>query len=567
VGVAPIEHRCQTIRREGLILAAYLAVSFLYFGVPIAAHPGRDLIGKGPDPTVLVWALAWWPYAILHWQNPIVTHAIWAPVGQNLAWAPSVPGLALLASPITLVAGPAVSYNLLAIALPAGSAWTAYLLCRYLTGSLLASFVGGYLFGFSAYELGQTEGHMQITAVFLVPLVALVVLRFLDGSFSARRTTLMLGVLLALQLSFAAEVELTLTLTLAAALVVGFFVVPSARPRLRGLLAPLAGAYGLAGLLNAPLLVYFFLHFQRGGVNSPSHFPADLANLVIPTPLAWVAWHWTDAISSRFLGNNAENGAYLGLPSLAIAGWYLWSKRRTPRAQFMTVMLAFGLLVELGFSLHVVGKSYFSLPWSAVGNLPVLNSMLPVRYSMFVALGVAVTVACWAGAGAPRLVCAPLLALAVIATAPSLWSSVWHEHPLRPTFFTSRMHRECLEPGENVLALPFPNWSDAMLWQAESNFSFRLADGYISVVPTALPDFAYADRLAHTNEPGDDWRPLIKLARDQGVTMILVSGRRSGRWKRLLAPVAKPVEIGGVDLYSLRPNGGAACTPAGRAPG
>ena len=69
MGVAPIEHRCQTIRREGLILAAYLAVSFLYFGVPIAAHPGRDLIGKGPDPTVLVWVLAWWPYAILHWQN------------------------------------------------------------------------------------------------------------------------------------------------------------------------------------------------------------------------------------------------------------------------------------------------------------------------------------------------------------------------------------------------------------------------------------------------------------------------------------------------------------------
>ena len=66
-----------------------------------------------------------------------------------------------------------------------------------------------WAFVFSAYELGQTEGHMQITAVFLVPLVALVVLRFLDGSLSARRTTLALGVLLTLQLSFAAEVELT----------------------------------------------------------------------------------------------------------------------------------------------------------------------------------------------------------------------------------------------------------------------------------------------------------------------------------------------------------------------
>src|SRR5581483_2900 len=115
------------MRRDVASLAAYLGVSFVYFGVPIAAHPGRNLIGKGPDPTVLVWDFAWWPHAILHWQNPILTRAIWAPVGQNLAWAPSVPGLALLASPITLAAGPAVAYNLFAILLPALSAWTAYL--------------------------------------------------------------------------------------------------------------------------------------------------------------------------------------------------------------------------------------------------------------------------------------------------------------------------------------------------------------------------------------------------------------------------------------------------------
>lgn len=552
---------CHTMRRDGLTLAIYVCISFVYFGVPIAAHPGRDLIGKGPDPTVLVWALAWWPYAILHWQNPIVTHAIWAPIGQNLAWAPSVPGLALLAAPVTLIAGPAVSYNLLAIALPACSAWTSYLLCRYLTHAFWPSIAGGYLFGFSAYELGQTEGHMQITSVFLVPLVALVVLRFLDGSFSARRTMLTLGVLLALQLSFAAEVELTLTLTLAVALVVAFAVVPSGRGRLRGLLPPLAGAYALAGLLTSPLLVYFFLRFQRGGVNSPRHFPADLANLVIPTPLTWAGWHWTDLISSRFVGNNAENGAYLGLPCIAIVAWYVWSKRRAPTARFLALMLAFGLVLELGFRLHVAGRSYVSLPWSEVGDLPLLNSMLPVRYSMFVALGVAVSVACWAAAGSgPRFARALLPGLAVVAIAPSLWNSVWHEHPSRPAFFSSGRYEKCLLPDENVLALPFPNWSDAMLWQAESNFSFRLADGYISIVPTGLPDYAYADRIAKTNDPGADWRPVVKLARDQRVTMILVAGRHSARWKTLLAPVATPAEIGGVSLYSLRSNGHSACT-------
>ncbi|HZQ04564.1 MAG TPA: hypothetical protein VFA88_11165 [Gaiellaceae bacterium] len=547
------------MRRDGASLAAYLGVSLVYFGVPIASRPGRYLIGAGPDPSVLVWALAWWPHAALHWQNPIVTHAIWAPVGQNLAWAPSVPGLALLAAPVTLLAGPAVAYNLLAIVLPALAAWTAYLLCRYLTHAFWPSLVGGYLFGFSAYELGQTEGHMQVTAVFLVPLVALVVLRFLDCS-SGRRTALTLGVLLAFQLSFSAEVALTLTLTLAVALVVAFAVFPAARARLRALLAPLAGAYAIGGLLASPLLVYFFLQFNSSGVNSPDAFPADLANLVIPTHLTWVSWRWTDSIAARFLGNESENGAYLGLPCIAIVGWFLWTKRRAPAARLLGILLAFGLVVELGFSVHVAGRSYFPLPWSKVGNLPAVNSMLPVRYALFVALGAGVAVALWAAGDAPWLARVTLPALAVVAILPSVWNPAWHEHPPRPRFFTAGTYRTCLTPGENVLVLPFPRWSGAMLWQAESDFYFRLADGYISTVPTDLPDYDYADQLANTNRARPDWRPLVKLARDQEVTMILLAGEAQARWRTLLAPVTTPAEIGGVTLFSLRPNGRSACT-------
>src|SRR4029077_3518421 len=140
-------------------------------------------------------------------------------------------------------------------------------------------------------------------------------------------------------------------------------------------------------------------------------------------------------------------------------------------ARFLAIMLAFGLVLELGFSLHVAGTSNFSLPWSKVWTLPLMNSMLPVRYSLFVSLGAAVAVACWAAAGStPRLARATLPALAVVAIAPSLWNSEWHEHPSRPAFFTSGMYDKCLVPDENVLVLPFPLWSGAMLWQAESNF-------------------------------------------------------------------------------------------------
>jgi hypothetical protein len=539
---------------SGVALATYLLVAFAYLGIPVVAHPGRDVIGKGPDPSVLIWSLAWWPHAILHWQNPIFTHTIWAPVGLNLAWAPSVPGLALLTAPATLIAGPTFSYNLLAVSLPALAAWSAYRLCRYLTGSFWPSLAGGYVFGFSAYEFGQTEGHMQVTAIFLVPLAALVVLRFIDGSFSRQRTALTLGVLLALQLSFSFEVALTLTVTLVGAILVGFAVVPTVRGRLRELVMPTIGAYAIAGVLASPLLTYFFLYFEPRGVNTPSAFPADLANLVVPTDLTWASWRWTDAIASRFLGNSAENGAYLGLPCVAVVVWWVWVKRHVSAARFLAIMLALGIVVELGFSLHVAGRAYLPLPWSIVGRLPALNSMLPVRYSMFVSLGAAVAVASWSASAAPRrVVRVALTTLAAAAIAPNVGGHFWHEDPARPSFFTSGIYKSCLTPDENVLMLPNPMWSGAMLWQAESGFYFRLADAYISTVPRALRDYALAHELAAREVPRTGWRPLVKLANDQGATMILVPGIDRARWIPLLAPVATPTEVGDVYLYSLRP--------------
>ena len=79
-------------------LLAYVAVSFAYFGVRVLPHPGRALLGTGRDPQIFVWAFAWWPHAILHGENPFVTHAVWAPDGVNLAWTTTRSGARARAS-------------------------------------------------------------------------------------------------------------------------------------------------------------------------------------------------------------------------------------------------------------------------------------------------------------------------------------------------------------------------------------------------------------------------------------------------------------------------------------
>jgi hypothetical protein len=541
-------------------LGAYLLVSFFYLAIPVISHPSRDLIGFGHDPGLFVWMLAWWPHALLHGTNPFVTHAVWSPQGADLAWVTSVPGLALPIAPVTLLGGPVLAYNTLAVLLPALAAWTAFLLCRHLTHSFWPSLAGGYLFGFSSYLLAQTGGHLHLTAVFLVPLVALVLIRYVEGSLTGARFVLAFGVLLALQILFSTELAWTLTLAIGVSLALAAILVPASRQRLRLMLPPLVLSYAGAALITSPFLAYALLHFSHSTFHRPARYPADLLNLVIPTEQTALGWSWTTSIARHFKGNLYENGAYLGLPLLAILGWFGWRFRRVMAARYLVALVVVGVVVELGIRLNVEGHDSISLPWRLVYRLPLFNNILPVRISMFVALAVSVCVAWWASSGGvPRAARVGLTGLAIAAVVPSLWISVWHEHPYRPAFFTNGTYRTCLRPDDNVLMLPFPNRSEAMLWQAEADFAFNMANGYVGPAPLEdVPQPFLVRRLQSRTMPTDP-QPLLAWARRQGVTKIVAAGEGARPWVRLLGPTVRPQRIEGVYLFDLRSSRGRAC--------
>ena len=71
-------------------------------------------LGHGRDPEIFVWSFAWWLHALETWQNPFYSHAVYAPDGVNLVWRTTVPGLALLFTPLTALVGPAASFNVAA---------------------------------------------------------------------------------------------------------------------------------------------------------------------------------------------------------------------------------------------------------------------------------------------------------------------------------------------------------------------------------------------------------------------------------------------------------------------
>src|SRR5258708_11885691 len=238
-------------RFDGLaVFALYTAISFFCFARALPGHPGNFYIGRDTDPPQTMWFFNWWLYSLSHGLNPFFTDLVWAPLGVNLAWTAIVPLLAWISIPLQLTAGEPATYNLIVIlALPL-SALSAFLLCQRVTGAFWPSVLGGYIFGFSPYMLGQALEHLVLIAVFPVPLIALLVLKRLEGEISARRFAIVLAALLVIQFLCFPEVVATLTVVGGISLLLSLALFDGAlRSRLLGAISPAAAGYVIAGMV------------------------------------------------------------------------------------------------------------------------------------------------------------------------------------------------------------------------------------------------------------------------------------------------------------------------------
>jgi hypothetical protein len=551
------------MRSSGSVLCAYSLLSFLFFGLRLVLEPGSQYLGAYDDPQILIWSFAWWPHAILHGQNPFVAHAIWPPGGVNLTWGVTVPGLALLFSPLTLTAGPVAAYNVAAILMPGLAAWTAFLLCRHITRAFWPSCVGGYLFGFSSFVVTHEWDQLQVVALFAIPLVALVVLRYLEGSLGGRGLALRLAVLIAFQILTSTELAFTLTLALAAGLVLGFLFVRSIRGRIVSALVPLASGYALAAMLTAPFFYYVLTGFRLSAFNPPELYVADLANLVVPTHLEALGGGWTSSIVSHFPGNSTERGSFLGPPALVIVGLFAWRRWRTAAGRFLLAALGLAILASLGTKLTFDGHGLIPLPTLFGHNsldiagagrhlVPLFNNVLPVRIMVYATLATAVIVAVWTASG--RGIAHWLLpALAILALLPNPWAGSWSTTYTIPPFFTKTRYQSCLGNAAIVLPEPVAVGGQALLWQVASDFRFRMTGGRLPPSPPTA--FLHPNSIAQISVGyppiAGQSRLFAAFFKTKGVTDVIVDPSRRAVWAPSLDRIATPHEIGGVVLYHI----------------
>jgi hypothetical protein len=545
-------------RQAIVALLLYAAITIVYFGVHVLPHFASQCVcvAGSTDPSAYMWNQAWWPHALLQGQNPFFTNALFAPDGLILGGQAAMSPLAAIAeTPITLLFGTVVSYNVWMLASPLLAAFFAFLLCRYVSGSFAAGLFGGYVFGFSAYMLAQMRGHPNLVFIFMIPAMIHLVLRLIDGRIRERQFIILMALALAALGYTSTEPALTFVVLGCVTLAVAFILLPASRPRLTAAARPLLASGALAALLASPALYYAL----KGNAAVPTQgngdlYGGDLLGFLVPTSLVRLGRHYFAALSASFtIGNVGESGIYLGLPLALIVATYAITRWRLAATRFLSAMLAIVMVMILGSHLHIAGYSTIPLPWKVIG-VSLLGEAVPVRLGLYMFLIVAVMAALWLGQPSTATRAAGKWAVAAVSIAfilPNLSTNYWHGSVDDPSFFATHQYRAALTRDENVLVLPYGSLGSSMLWQAETGMWFRMPEGYLG---RKYPDDFVTDPLwrALTGEAQPTAEGLRSFLVRRRVRAVIVGVGTPVGWLNALSAIGlKPRFLGGILLYQV----------------
>ncbi len=489
-------------------IAAYVATG-IYAYWPASLLSSTRLVGGGiGDSAGQVNAMSWTPYAISHGLNLFFTNAMNYPEGFNLASNAFFPLIGIIAWPITATLGPIAAVNFAFVLAFVASATAMFVVLWQITRFLPGAFLGGLLYGFSPYMVGQGLGHLAILFQPIPPIVLFLLLKLLgDTRRSGRSVGIALGIAVGLQAYIAIEVIATMALVaIIAVVLVGIMRWRELRPHISRILVGLTWAIGTFAVIAGYPLAYLLVGPRHlSGPPQPlltlDSYRVDLLGPIVPTLLQRFApAHFAAIGSSYAVGNVAENGIYIGIPLLVVSiaiGVVCWRNlliRTCLLVAFVSYVLA------LGPSLVVNGHSTgIWLPFALLTHVPFVSGEVPGRYSLYVDLALSTTLAVGMNelkvridsrqrqranaygrsrrgsfAGASVLIVGaalvPLVPKFPIATATVSIPRFFQTHSL-----------EHIPNGSVMLAYPYPEpgaYDQALVWQAVANWRFKIIGGY-----------------------------------------------------------------------------------------
>ncbi len=475
---------------------------------PTASMPGCNCGDQAQE----VWFLRWPLYAVSHGLNPFFSAWMNYPKGFNVATNTASPLLALVSAPLQLTIGSVATYDILLAVAVATSALAMCLALRRWVRSWFAAFAGGLLYGFSPYMIGEGSGHLFLVAVFIPPIVLVVLHEILVVQrHRAVRDGLLLGVLLVLEYFISPEVlAMTAVIGACGAVLLALVSPRTARSRLpHVLVAATVCAVVCAAALAYP--VWFELHGPQHVVGPPhplqflAGFPGDLLGPVVPTSNQLLAPAGLAAHGDAFVGHNPnENGMYLGIPLILVLVVLAWIFRRRRALLFFVAMAVIAGILALGPQLVVDGHhTGVPLPAWVLEHLPLVKGILDVRFSLFIQMAASAALAIgldemaarlgsrawdplrlrasgprWLSDWSSRL--APLGAaviVAIVALLPLLPKEAYPPGPTSSPRFFASVAVDRIPQGAAVLTYPYVLVPDAewnLTFQAETGMRFKV---------------------------------------------------------------------------------------------
>jgi hypothetical protein len=209
----------------------------------------------------------------------------------------------------------------------------------------------------------------------------------------------------------------------------------------------------------------------------------------------------------------------------------------------------------MGDRLQVDAHRTISLPWRLISGHFVFKSVTPDRMIVYVWLCAAVLVTLWLAAPGRRgWIRWAVIGAAIVMLLPHPDSGFYQGAPNQPALVTTSAYRHVLPHHGQVLILPYAVAGPSMQWQADTNFWFRMPEGYLSIgVPKpfmASPAAVAIMRGVHRPVAGPQLRAFLA---DFHVDTVLVDPRHAGAWPQRLRLIGLHGRlIDGVLVYPVR---------------
>ena len=580
----------KSVKRNRLIINAtifivYLLISLAYFGFPTLNSPQTRYVGMNADPTLFIWFIEWWPFAIIHHLNPFVTAYMWAPEGvKNLLWLNAIPGLSIIFSPLTVLVGPVFTYNVIALLNPALSAFFAYILIKYITKNTPASAISAYIYGFSSYIMGNSD--MNVFFICLIPLIVYIFLLKYDDKINTALYIIISAAILAFEFLISPEIYLIiLFLAIISILIYILFIIKNKKNEYLSKFI-IDSSYFILSYVLSIALISPFLFIMLESVSKSPKYPMNpiswstyIINLILPGP---VIFFGGKLFYETFHFRIRETASYLGIPIfivLILFAYEQWKKKsKFFTGKYLLTLLAVILIFSLGPFLHLNGNNTnIPLPWYIFYKMPLIGKAIPIRFMLFAFLILSIVAALWisspnSSSTLNKTTKYIILFLAIISFIPNQFYFDSNSH--MPHFFYKKEYKRYIKKNSNVLIIPFSNSGYSLLYQAYTKNYFKLAGGYndIAFIPSSYSNSLIFKHLTYNKKFRNiNLKKNLKTAnlfkkflRNHKINYIIVVRRRDAyipgygsyhpfkRFKNILNTLnIKPVKKGGILLYKI----------------